>query len=164
MRDNPAVPSTKWVLLAYRLPREPSTPRITLWRKLRRLGAGQIVDGLAALPLDPRNLEQLEWLADEVVEADGEATIWVSEHASAAQERELTRRMVESVAADYWSLITDAAAARDTTPGQRRRTLARLRRELHRIRARDYFPPPERELAQRAVDELAALTEEEPVK
>ena len=25
----------RWVLLAYRLPREPSTPRIALWRKLR---------------------------------------------------------------------------------------------------------------------------------
>ena len=162
MRDNPGVPSglTTWVLLAYRLPREPSTPRITLWRKLRGLGAAQIVDGLAALPHDPRNLEQFEWLADEVVEAGGEATIWVSEHASAAQERELTGRMAESVAADYRSLIEDAAAAREARPGQRRRTLARLRRELHRIRARDYFPPPERELAQRAVDELAALAEE----
>ena len=62
----------RWVLLAYRLPREPSTPRSTLWRKLRRLGAAQVLDGLAALPLDARNREQLEWLADEVVEADGE--------------------------------------------------------------------------------------------
>ena len=29
----------EWVLLAYRIPREPSTPRISVWRKLRRLGA-----------------------------------------------------------------------------------------------------------------------------
>jgi hypothetical protein len=35
-----------------------------------------------------------------------------------------------------------------------------LRRELRRIRARDHFPPPQRELAQQAVDELAALVEE----
>src|SRR5258708_1839751 len=28
----------QWVFLAYRLPREPSTPRIAVWRKLRRLG------------------------------------------------------------------------------------------------------------------------------
>src|SRR6266513_24541 len=57
---------TSWVLLAYRLPRDPSTPRSALWRKLRRLGAEQVLDGLAALPLDARNREQLEWLADEV--------------------------------------------------------------------------------------------------
>jgi hypothetical protein len=149
-----------WVLLAYRLPREPSTPRITLWRKLRRLGAAQVLDGLAALPLDARNREQLEWLADEVVDAGGEATIWVGELGSAAQERELASRMAEAVAADYRTLIEEAAVAREQAPGKRRRTLGRLRRELRRIRSRDYFPPPERELAQRTLEELAALIEE----
>jgi hypothetical protein len=148
------------VLLAYRLPRDPSTPRSALWRKLRRLGAAQVLDGLAALPLDARNREQLEWLADEVVEARGEATIWVGELASAAQERELAARMAEAVAAEYRALIDDAAAARAERSGARRRTLGRLRRELRRIRARDYFPPPEREFAQQAVEELAALVEE----
>src|SRR5881409_3256509 len=149
-----------WVLLAYRLPREPSTPRSAVWRKLRRLGAAQVLDGLAALPLDARNREQLEWLADEVVEAGGEATIWVGQLASAAQERELATRMAEAVAAEYRALIDDAAAARAERSGQRRRTLGRVRRELRRIRARDYFPPAERELAHQALDELAALVEE----
>ena len=151
---------TAWVLLAYRLPRDPSTPRSTLWRKLRRLGAAQVLDGLAALPLDARNREQLEWLADEVVEAGGEATIWVGELASARQERELAGGMAEAIADDYSAVIADAAAARADATGQRRRTLARLRRELRRIRARDYFPPPERERAERAVEELATLVEE----
>lgn len=149
-----------WVLLAYRVPREPSTPRSALWRKLRRLGTAQVLDGLAALPLDARNRERLEWLADEVVEAGGEATIWVGELGSAAQERELASRMADAVADEYRLLIEQAAAARDQAPGQRRRTLGRLRRELRRIRARDYFPPPERELALRALDELVALVEE----
>ena len=151
---------TPWVLLAYRLPREPSTPRSGLWRKLRRLGAAQVVDGLAALPLDPRNREQLEWLAEEVVEAGGEASIWVGELASATQARELAGRMAEAIAAEYQVLIAAALAAREEPSGQRRRTLGRLRRELHRIRARDYFQPPERELAQQAVDELGVLVEE----
>jgi hypothetical protein len=149
-----------WVLLAYRLPREPSTPRSALWRKLRRLGAAQVLDGLAALPLDARNREELEWLADEVGEAGGEATIWIGELGSRAQERELAARMAEAVAADYHAVTAEAVSAREQPPGQRRRTLARLRRELHRIRARDYFPPPERELAQRALDELVVLVEE----
>ena len=150
----------QWVLLAYRLPREPSTPRSSLWRGLRRLGAGQVVDGLAVLPLDARNREQLEWLAEAVVEAGGEASIWVGELASAAQERELAARMAAHVARDYRGLIEAAQSARDAPPGRRRRTLSRLRRELRRIRGRDYFPPPERERAQQAVEELSALVEE----
>ena len=148
------------MLLAYRLPREPSTPRSALWRKLRRLGAAQVLDGLAALPFDARNREQLEWLADEVVEARGEATIWIGELGSAAQERELAARMAAAVAADYRTLIEQAAAAREEPAGQRRRSLKRMRRELRRIRARDYFPPTEREQAMRALDEIAALVEE----
>ncbi len=150
----------QWVLLGYRLPRDPSTPRSALWRKLRRLGALQVLDGLAALPFDARNREQLEWLAEEVVEAGGETTLWIGELGSRAQERELTTRMTAIVAADYQALIEEASAARLESAGQRRRTLGRLRRELRRIRSRDYFPPAEREVAQQAVEELAALVEE----
>src|SRR5438045_8937668 len=110
---------TSWVLLAYRLRRDPSAPRSARWRKLRRLGAVQVLDGLAALPLDARNREQLEWLADEVVEAGGEATIWVGELASAAQERELASRMANGVAAEYRALIADATGARSERSGRR---------------------------------------------
>jgi hypothetical protein len=139
----------EWVFLAYKLPREPSTPRIALWRKLRRLGAVQVVDGVAALPLDARTREQLEWAAEEVVEAGGEATVWLARAASAAQERELVTRMAAAVAEEYRALIGEAEGASD------RRTLARLRRELRAIRSRDFFPPPEAEEARRV---LGAVT------
>lgn len=148
------------MLLSYRLPREPSSPRIALWRKLKRLGAAQLLDGLVALPLDSRNREQLEWLADEVGEAGGEAMIWIGELGSAAQERELAGRMATVVTADYLRVIADAVAAYGEPVGQRRRTLARLRRELRRIRSRDYFPPTERQQAQQAVEDLTVLVEE----
>ena len=89
---------TRRVLLSYRLPREPSSPRIALWRKLKRLGVAQLLDGLVALPLDSRNREQLEWLADEVGGAGGDAMIWIGELGSAAQERELAGRMATAIA------------------------------------------------------------------
>ena len=68
--------------------------------------------------------------------------------------------MAETVAADYRALVEEVVAAGEQPPGQRRRTLKRLRREVRRIRARDYFPPPERELAQRGLEELVVLVEE----
>ena len=36
----------RWVQLAYRLPREPSAPRLAVWRRLRGLGVAQLLDGL----------------------------------------------------------------------------------------------------------------------
>jgi hypothetical protein len=147
---------SRWVLLAYHLPREPSTPRIALWRKVRRLGAVQLQDGLVALPLDARTREQLEWLAEEVTEAGGQATIWLAEPATAAQERALAQRMAAAVATDYQAVTAAAEAARSQPPGPRRRTVARLRRELRRIGLRDHFPPPERDQARTAVAALVA--------
>jgi hypothetical protein len=57
-------------------------------------------------------------------------------------------------------LSDEALSAREQPPGQRRRTLKRLRREMRRIRARDYFPPPERELAHQALENLVTLVAE----
>lgn len=149
-----------WVLLAYRLPREPSTPRISLWRKLRRLGAVQILDGLVALPADARTKEQLEWLADEVLESGGEATVWLGRPGPVRDERVLATKMADAITVEYEAVLGRARAAAEEPPAGRRRSVERLRRELSRIERRDFFPPPERELARRAVDELALVTEE----
>lgn len=151
----------RWVLLAYRIPREPSTPRITLWRRIRQLGAVQLGDGLVALPLDARTREHFDWLAEDVEEAGGEATVWVAEPATAAQHRALVGRMKEAVAADYRTVTEAAEAARARGAPRRRQTAARLTRALTRIQSRDFFPPPERRRAERAVAALTALVEAE---
>ena len=143
-------------MLAYRLPREPSGPRVTVWRKLRRMGVAQVLDGLVALPADARTSEQFEWLADEVLEAGGEASVWLGRLGSASQERALAARMAEAVAADYEAVIAEAEASEGEAEVVRRRVVARLRRELQRISRRDFFPPPQRDRARTAVDRLAS--------
>lgn len=147
----------EWVLLSYRLPREPSGPRTTLWRRLKRLGVAQLADGLVALPADARTREALEWLADDVLAADGAAGIWTARPATAAQERELAAGMAAARAEEYRAL-TDACrfAAAGADPAERGRTLRRLRGEWRAINRRDFFPPPEREQSAAALRELAA--------
>ena len=142
---------TEWVLLAYRLPREPLTPRITLWRKLKRLGAVQLVDGLVALPADPATAEAFDWLADEVIEAGGEAWTWRAV-GSKQQHGDLRDRLSSGVVEEYRALIADARKPTAATV----RTVARLRRELHQIEGRDRFGVKEGEQARRIVERLAA--------
>lgn len=154
----PDGPPGKWVLLTYRLPREPSTPRITVWRKLRRLGVAQLSDGLVALPADARTREQLEWIAGEVREAAGNAGVWLARPVTLAQERELAATMTAARVQEYQAVREQADAARALPPGEWRRIVARLRGELHAIRRRDFFPPSEREAAITAVEELAAAS------
>lgn len=150
------VAASEWVLLAYRLPREPSTPRITLWRKLRRLGAVQLVDGLVALPADPKTVEAFDWLADEVGEAGGEAWTWRGRPGSKGQEDALREQMTAAVVEEYRALLAETKAARSEPS---RRTVERLRRELRLVEARDRFAPKEREQAQRAIELLVSTVD-----
>ena len=150
---------TRWVLLAYRLPREPSTPRISLWRQLRRLGVGQIADGVVALPLDARTRERFDWLAQEAIENGGEATVWLAEPGSAVQERTLAAEMAATVTADYARVVDEALEQLGGSEPVRRRTVGRLRRELRRIASRDYFSGPIAKRARAAVDQLGDTLE-----
>jgi hypothetical protein len=145
-----------WVLLAYRLPRVPSTPRSAVWRKLKRLGVAWLGDGLVALPADPRTREQLEWVAEEVTEHGGEATVWLGRPLDATAASAVADRMTAAVAAEYETVAAQAAAVGTADTAARRRAIARLRRELRRIQARDFFTCPQREAARRAVERLAA--------
>jgi hypothetical protein len=126
---------------------------------VRSLGVAQLQDGLVALPSDARNNEQLEWISEEVIEAGGRATVWIAYPTTAAQERELVAAMMAAIVREYGEIIEEAAAADGEPPAARRRTLRRLRRQLRRIRQRDYFPPNERDAAHAAVERLAALVE-----
>jgi hypothetical protein len=144
-----------WLLLNYRLPREPSTPRITVWRKLKRLGVAQLGDGLVALPADARTQEQLEWVAEEIGEAGGSSSLWRARLTSRSQERALIRGLAEARADEYRAIRDRAALAAGSTDAERLRALGRLRSDLRRVHRRDYFPPPERDLARAAVQGLA---------
>jgi uncharacterized protein YdbL (DUF1318 family) len=144
----------QWVLLSYRLPREPSTPRITVWRKLERLGVARLGDGLVGLPADSRTREHLDWLADEIGEAGGTATVWLAMPASTSHERTIAKAMQAARAAEYRSVIEQAQGALGSI--EVRRVQRRLRAELRRIERRDFFPPPEREEARAAVAVLGA--------
>jgi hypothetical protein len=125
-----------------------------VWRKLKRLGVAQISDGLVALPADARTREHLDWIADEIVEAGGTATVWLAQPASRQQEHQLAQTMADARAAEYRAVLAEAARAGGLPADERGRVLRKLRAELRRINRRDYFPPADRQAATKAVDTL----------
>jgi uncharacterized protein YdbL (DUF1318 family) len=143
------------VLLTYRLPREPSAPRLALWRKLKRLGVAQLSDGLVALPADSRTREQLEWAADEVEEAGGTAGVWLARPSSKALDRAVAEPMNIARAEEYRQIAEQAQQALTSRPSNRLQVLRRLRAQMRRIERRDFFRPPEREEARLALRDLA---------
>jgi len=168
----------EWVMLAYRMPREPSTPRIAVWRRLRRLGVAQPVDGLVLLPDGPRTREGLEWVAERVTEAGGQATLWTARNLSAAEEDETVAAMNRAISAEYADLAREARAAAKEAPAaaddgapfartDRERRAAQLARSLEQVRGRDYFGAAGRTEAEHAVLTVKAASRsrtEEPVR
>jgi hypothetical protein len=160
------VERSRWVLLVYRLPREPSRHRVAVWRKLRDLGALYLQDGVAVLPEDAVTREQLEWLQLRVREAGGEATLWEARPVTVAEEGELVGAFRASREEAYRAIISRADRVRrkaelgggGTLPEQ----LSKLEREFRAERGRDYFRSPLRaeataalKAARRAVREAA---------
>jgi hypothetical protein len=135
----------RWVLLIYRIPREPSRHRVAVWRKLRDLGALYLQDGVAALPEDAVTREQLEWLQLRVREAGGEATLWEAKPGTMAEEAELVGAFRSSREEAYRTIIAEAERLRRKAQmggGGLSEQLGKLGREFRAERRRDYFRSP----------------------
>ena len=158
----------RWVLLVYRLPREPSRHRVAVWRKLRDLGALYLQDGVAALPEDAVTREQLEWLQLRVREAGGGATLWEGRPGTAAEEAGLVEDFRHSREEAYRAIIAGAERLRrkaEMGGGGVLEQLGKLEREFRAERRRDYFRSPLRreaagalKAAREAVREREAAT------
>lgn len=85
-----------WLLFLYKVPHEPSTGRVHVWRKLKRLGAVMLHDSAWVLPQVPSNLEQLRKLAKEIVDLGGDSLLWEAHLAGDEQEKTFLMRLTES--------------------------------------------------------------------
>lgn len=146
----------RWVLLVYRLPREPSRHRVAVWRRLRDLGALYLQDGVAALPEDAVTREQLEWLQLRVREAGGKATLWEALPNTVAESRDLVEAFRDAREEGYREVIEGAERIRRKAAlGADRASLleeiAKFEREFRAERRRDYFRSPLRAEAAQAL-------------
>lgn len=149
--------------MSYRLPREPSTPRAALWRSLRKLGAVQVVDGLVALPDIDRTREQLDWLAQEVISASGEAVVWSAVVNASRDDDAMVDRARAARSGEYAAIETAALSAAEASDSTTRaRSSRRLRRELLQVTRRDYFTAPGRAAATAAVSALRSQVDATP--
>ena len=145
-----------WLLLVYRLPREPSRPRVAVWRKLKALGALYLQDGAAVLPEDAFTREQLEWLQLRVREAGGEATLWEATPNTVAERNDLVRIFGASRDEAYGEIVEAAGrlwrkAMLGGDGSGLMEDLKKLEREFRAERRRDYFRSPRRDEAAEAL-------------
>jgi hypothetical protein len=142
----------KWVVFSYSLPSKArSSPRVALWRRLRRLGAISPTGGLHVLPAREECLEAFQWLAEEVQHAKGEALVMRVEQFDGLSDAALMERFRQARAEDYAALDAQAAELEarlgaELTREERsrlREMLERMRRQHAEVARIDFFDAPE---------------------
>jgi len=124
-------PLCEWLLLHYKIPPEPSAPRVYVWRKLKRMGAILYQDAAWVLPCNPRTKEQFQWLAAEIIEMGGEATLWEAQPALSGPADNLVRPFVEQADqayAEIWDGLQEEQP-----------DLEALSRQYQQVKSRDFF-------------------------
>jgi hypothetical protein len=158
-----------WIALVWRLPSGSSTPRVTTWRNLQRLGAGRLTPGAALLPFREDLQEQLDWIAQDIENLGGDAWVLPVTSLSEAEERAIRERMVADRDEEYRALEEDALVFLSRRADQPVRAedfaarlqidkeLLALQRRFRKVVARDYVGAPGRAAAARAIDRCLAF-------
>src|SRR3954470_17980525 len=153
-----------WLLCSYQLPREPSRLRLAGWRRLKRVGAVMLHDGLWVLPHDAKTREDFEWLAEEIEERGGSVLLWEARSLPGGQDVAVMMKF-RAEAEERYAGIAQAARKLAATAKHRgaatravekaMQQLRGLERTLRLERRRDYFRVPGRPQAEEVVGTAA---------
>jgi hypothetical protein len=141
-----------WLLLISTVPAEPSRKRAYVWREVKKVGAVYLRDGVCILPERPDTVAMARSIAARIEEFDGQATLVRSARLDVARAEGVIGRFKSARSAEYAEISRDAQRLlqhiqRETQHreftfaeveelGQ---DLAKLRRWLDQVHARDYF-------------------------
>jgi hypothetical protein len=90
----------RWLLLLRQLPVEPAYVRVKVRRRLARLGAVALRNSVYVLPWSEEHLEDLAWLANEIVADGGEATVCAASFLVGMTDAELAAQFPGGLAAE----------------------------------------------------------------
>jgi hypothetical protein len=150
----------EWLVLTYSLPAEPSRFRVSIWRRLRKLGAVYMNDGYWVTPNTEVLAADIAAVMREVQSFGGTASAFVSRDLDPAQAERLRGQFLEARNEEYSELqgqyekfVLHVDHARQT----RRLTfaeveeleeeIAKLERWLAEIKQRDLFESPAQKTA-----------------
>ena len=136
---------TPWLLLLYSLPTKRNTARVAVWRRLKRIGAVQLTTSTYLLPDRPAQHEQFQWLAKEIRDNGGDATL-VRAQEIEGMSREKVVALFNSVRdADFTGLkktLQPLLKTRKANADAAAAELERATRQFRELREIDFFESP----------------------
>ncbi len=155
-----------WLLLAYRVPPEPSKKRVAIWRRLKAAGAVYLQSGVCVVPKTDDHVRRLKILENDIAEMGGEALILETVAIDHAQEEKVVSRFKADRDEEYAEFIDkcddfEAEVAKETKSShytyaeleENDVDLKKLQSWLDKIRKLDFY---DARLAQEAAQRLEA--------
>lgn len=149
----------RWLILVHRIPPRPLYLRAKMRQRLADIGAEAVKNSVYLLPQGADALEDLQWIAQEIVTGGGDAHLFegdfvdgVAGEAAVAQFREARNADYDALAADAHAAMKAARSAAAVAELAAAHT--RLLRRLEEIRRIDFFDAERRAAAEEA---LAAI-------
>jgi hypothetical protein len=145
-----------WLLITVSTPAGgSSTLRVYAWRKLRSLGAHYLQQSVCLLPATPATTRATTKLVTRLRAEGGRGEVLRIELSDAKQEASIVEAIARERTDEYHELVQSTRQFHDELEGERRRgratyteleesdaDLARYKKWLAAIRARDYFDAP----------------------
>lgn len=84
--------SPAWLLLTYKVPPDPATKRVALWRRLKSMGAIYLQNGVCLLPKADDHARRLKMIENDVAEMGGECLLLETIGLDRGQEEKVVAR------------------------------------------------------------------------
>lgn len=146
----------RWLILVHRIPPRPLYLRAKMRQRLAAIGAVAVKNSVYLLPHGAEGLEDLQWIAQEIVTGGGDAHLFEGDFVDSAAGDAAVAQFREARNADYDALTADARAAMKSARSAAAvaglaTTHARLLRRLDDIRRIDFFDAERRSAAEEAL-------------
>src|SRR3981081_144926 len=160
----PPKASGSWLFLLFNLPAKQSSDRVRFWRRLKKFGTLQLKSSTYVLPDEPVHYERFQWLAKEIVDTGGEATLVRVKDIEGMPHAAIVALFNEARSRDYdelfepLNLLIKDSKTRKQSPNQ----LQKLRQRFQEIRDIDYFQSSRGEDLQRLLQKAEESPKNKP--
>jgi hypothetical protein len=151
----------RWLILVHRIPPRPLYLRAKMRQRLAAAGAVAVKNSVYLLPHGAEALEDLQWIAQEIVAGGGDAHLFAGEFVEGIANDDAIAQFREARNADYEAIAGDAHAAMKSARSAAAvsdlaAAHARLRRRLDDARRIDFFDAGQRADAEEALSKIEA--------
>ncbi len=156
----------RWLLLIHSIPPKPAYFRAKVARRLQRAGAVAIKNSVYVLPHGDATQEDFQWIAREILQEGGEATICRAAFVEGMRDERIEALFHAARESDYAAVAEEArgvtgempravAADDERRPGFEA-DVVRLRKRIAEVASIDFFGAPGRLPAEAAIEAIEA--------